>query len=320
ATIDAWVARGARLGRGDADAVLASEVPALDDPDLVLQTAPYAPVGHPDDDYRCYVLARGIDAVLTAVELAPEDASVVHHANLSAVTPWDGGAALLALDDADPGAGFDCNEGKGAGALQGDERKLLGWGPGRGPTLLPAGTGLPLGADDWLLMTVHYNVTGGVAGPAPIRVALRTAEAVDQPLARLKLMDPAWKDGAFEVLPGEVAVHTYEVPVRDAILDGLDPTGGLWVHSASLHMHLRGVTASASLRRAGGGEVRLLDIPRWDFDQQLDYLFREPVLAGPDDTLVVSCTQENVDGTEAVTWGPDTSNEMCGAPLFVSAP
>ena len=79
---------------------------------------------------------------------------------------------------------------------------------------------------------------------------------------------------------------------------------------------------AAELRSAGGGSECMVEVSRWDYHWQLDYLYAKGVPYGPDDQLAVTCEYDNstahqpvVDGVQLaprnVTWGEGSLDEMC---------
>ena len=79
---------------------------------------------------------------------------------------------------------------------------------------------------------------------------------------------------------------------------------------------------AAELRSAGGGGECMVEVSRWDYHWQLDYLYAKGVPYGPDDQLAVTCEYDNstahqpvVDGVQLaphnVTWGEGSLDEMC---------
>ena len=83
------------------------------------------------------------------------------------------------------------------------------------------------------------------------------------------------------------------------------------------HAHLRGKAAMYELATADGKVEKLLDVPRYDFNWQLQYRFAEPVLAPRGSTLTYTAWYDNSannpanpDATKVVGWGEQTYDEM----------
>jgi hypothetical protein len=94
------------------------------------------------------------------------------------------------------------------------------------------------------------------------------------------------------------------------------------IYGVAGHMHLRGVEIRLDLDPGTPRARTLLDIPRWDFHWQDAYYLRQPVDAGPGDTVRVTCRFDNSAGNQPVVngrrlapryvlWGEGTTDEMC---------
>ncbi|MDB4987342.1 MAG: putative monooxygenase, partial [Myxococcaceae bacterium] len=88
------------------------------------------------------------------------------------------------------------------------------------------------------------------------------------------------------------------------------------------HAHAWATRMLASLTPSGAAESCLIDVPDWDYNWQLDYLFSSGVPYGPDDLLHVECDYDNtadnqpvINGqrrpVQAISFGENTLNEMC---------
>jgi hypothetical protein len=82
-------------------------------------------------------------------------------------------------------------------------------------------------------------------------------------------------------------------------------------------MHYRGKSARYELARPDGTQEVLLYVPKYDFNWQLNYQFREPVRIEKGSRLMVTFTydnstknQFNPDPLIAVRWGDRTEEEM----------
>lgn len=83
------------------------------------------------------------------------------------------------------------------------------------------------------------------------------------------------------------------------------------------HAHLRGKVAKYELKTPDGKVEKLLEVPRYDFNWQLQYRLAEPVLAPRGSTLVYTAWYDNSDRnpanpdpTKTVRWGQQTYDEM----------
>jgi hypothetical protein len=83
-------------------------------------------------------------------------------------------------------------------------------------------------------------------------------------------------------------------------------------------MHTLGTHARLDVIR-GGEPTCVLDIPRWDFNWQLFYRFEQPIAFEDGDVLRVSCSYNTETQDAPVTWGIETTDEMCIGYLFETA-
>jgi hypothetical protein len=87
--------------------------------------------------------------------------------------------------------------------------------------------------------------------------------------------------------------------------------------SFSPHMHVRGKAARYEAVLPDGTRRRLLDVPAYDFNWQLQYRLAEPMTLPRGTRLVYSAWYDNSNGnpanpdaTKTVRWGPQTFDEM----------
>lgn len=307
ARIQAWVDAGAPPG----DTRLAPPLPpppaALADVNAEIGLAgDYVP-RHGDhaqhDDYRCFVLPApsDADAFVTAYEVVPGDARVVHH--VIAFQPSSDAAAERArqLDAGEAGDGYTCFGGPGVAA-----ELFAGWGPGGGPTEMPTGTGVPLAGGREVVLQVHYNLAQG-AHPDRTRVRLRLAPRVQRP-GRFVVM----ADQSLSLPPGlEHVEASSEVE--------LDLSVPVTVHGAMPHMHELGRTLRVEAE-ARGQSACLVDVDRWNFHWQNAWWYEEPLELAGVDALSIRCGYDTRSRSDVVTWGEGTADEMCLSFFYVTSP
>jgi hypothetical protein len=97
----------------------------------------------------------------------------------------------------------------------------------------------------------------------------------------------------------------------------LDLRNGFVVHSVLLHMHQLGQRGQVALRRPSGRREVLLSISNWAFNWQRDYRLATPVRFANGDRLSIRCEHRNR-SRRTVTWGEDSSDEMCIGFVYVS--
>ena len=95
-------------------------------------------------------------------------------------------------------------------------------------------------------------------------------------------------------------------------------------------MHLLGRSIYVDVNKGTDQARRILDIPVWDFDNQVSTLVDPPVTLVPGDTLTVTCRHDQslrdrlpaFDGQPEryVVWGEGTTDEMCLGIVLLTRP
>jgi hypothetical protein len=299
------------------------------------QTPDFTPVAVGDelarfDEYRCFRIGAPLDspAYLTGYEVLPGNSALVHHVLVMPVAPdvvtGDGRTneqVLLELDGASPDReGWPCFGAAGEGLEP--EGTPVTWAPGMGPVTYPDGTGVRVETGTILVAQVHYNLAQeSVRGQSDTtEIRLRLAESAAKP-GIFDLPD-AFLETLFEgepasLPPGQAQVpFTWQIPV-DGYL-AYTGTSELQLYGVFPHMHELGRTMTIERVRADQPEAECLgDVPRWDFNWQLFYFYREPITLRAGDQLRVTCNFDTSSRTEATLPGWGTQNEMCLAGLFL---
>jgi len=333
ATLASWADAGAPLG--DPEDAVPIEPPVgfpLEDPDLDFDIGvDYTPDAALTDDYRCFAVPIDVPASRMAVgyRITPGSSRVVHHVIVSLVAAEDA-AALAELDAETPErAGWPCF----GGALpQGSGLELAGrigsWTPGQDGRLTYPGTATPVPADVVAVVSMHYNTLNGLD-------ADRTRVEV--------FFEPEETQAELLPLGGAGAIsRDIEIPAGDdevvisatrtiAEWRGGAPTGDteLWAVGAAAHGHLIMSAHRLTLNAGTAGERILLDIPRWSFHWQGQWLYQEPIPVRASDSLTIDCTYDNSPEhrsevgldprSQTVTWGEGTTDEMCMGGLALVA-
>ncbi len=276
--------------------------------------------GKVDDLHICWAFDLDLteEAWLTGLEVIPGNDQVVHHVRIDVGTPADGARAN------DQGW-WPCE------ATAFGER-AANWVPGARPYTTPSGSGLPLPPGAHLVMSVHYHVP--TDEPQEDRTTLRIAltdQVPERIVQYLKVgndavryedgtgLQPGPNDaaGAEFVIPPDTAGHTESFLWR--VPESLGPVD-VWL--VGHHMHYAAVDAVLTVQRAQPGpgeprEVCLLDVPRWDFDWQLFYVYDDPegqfLRLQPGDVLALRCTYDTTAANTA--WSEVMALEGLDAPV-----
>jgi hypothetical protein len=270
---------------------------ALGEPTLILQMQRmYSPAIN--DEYTCFGLADESGQLYTfperqymlAVQVLPGVPSEVHHVQLHRT----GGA---------PAAGpVSC-----AGIVNSVEN-MFSWRPGSTPLVYPDQSAAEIPAGAGFTIQVHYNATFAVNGTQPdqTRVAFwfQTEGAPMNVVRRQQIF-------------GNVSIPAGNPDVRTTGSGSVGAGSAIVGISPHAHMLATEMTAAASVN---GQDNCLINIPKWDFHWQLDYMFAEPLM-GPAQvrtTCAWNNSAENqpiVNGMQlqprTVAFGEGSFDEMC---------
>ena len=221
------------------------------------------------------------DRWVSAYEILPSERDVVHH-------------VIVRVHE------------KGSEVRKADEGREGYWAiyvPGNGACVYPEGFARKIPAGAKVSFQIHYTPSGK-AKKERLKMGLvfakkaPTYEIRTVPLANPRLSIPP---GAAR----HVETHTQRVPFDIPIM-GFMP-----------HMHNRGAAFKYEVTYADGKTETLLDIPRYDFNWQLRYDYKQPKLIPQGSTMKITAVFDNSTGNKAnpdptklVKWGSQTVDEM----------
>ncbi len=287
ATFNAWVDAGAPEG----DARDLPPLPAhqegwaIGKPDAVFHLPNDVPV--PASGviaYQNYTVDTNFteDKWVQASEIRPGNRGVVHH---------------IIVFIQEPGA--EAAEGRAAARRD----KLSGFAPGEQPKVFPPGTAKLIKAGSKLVFQMHYTPNGKEATDRSYVGLVFAKSPVNQP-----------------VKTGMAVNATFRIPPRD----GNHEVRSSWTAPSDVriidlmpHMHLRGKDFTYTVVHADGRSEVVLSVPKYDFNWQLLYRFREPLRLAKGSRL--DCVAHfdnspnnrfNPDPEKEVLWGPQTWEEM----------
>lgn len=221
------------------------------------------------------------DTWITAAQILPENKTALHHCNLACIDP------VSALSGKFNAAKF-----------------ITGQVPGGEPMNLENGVAFMIPKGAVLVMQIHYVTTGEKTSDQS-SVGLRFAKYdVQKELKHFQC-----HNGTFAIPPGDSAhlVGAKRKFANDATLYGMFS-----------HMHLRGKDMMFDAIYPDGNRERLLAIPNYDFNWQMQYVSRPGAKKFPKGT-VLDCTAHfdnssfnpyNPDPKETVREGQQTYQEM----------
>jgi cytochrome c553 len=321
-TIAAWAASGAPNGDPkDLPALPAfTEGWALGKPDVVLEMQEDYPVpakGTVQYEWL-YIPTNFTEAKwVKSLEIRPGNRSVVHHVLIYYRAKPDGKTPPVARANQkdqsnpppdEPGVSAHPRRSDFAGM---PPRLIATYAPGTNPQVAPEGTAFRLEPGGVLELQMHYTATGqATTDRTKVGITFSTEpsprEVRAQHFMNMTLKLPA---GA-----SDVAVTTDLEFLQDATVWGLFP-----------HTHLRGKKWAYTLELPNGEKKSILSVPRYDFNWQTYYMFKEP-LRVPRGAKIVStawydnsaANKNNPNPNVDVFWGDQTWQEMQYTGILVS--
>jgi len=187
--------------------------------------------------------------------------------------------------------------------MMGNTQILCGTAPGDSPTILPPEVGVKIPKGAKLLFEIHYTPTGKVERDRSSIGMIFSKQppkyvANTNVMAKLNIKIPANDPDHEEQL-------TYAFPMDIRIL------------SVMPHMHFRGKSFEYRIIQPDGKSETILSVPRYDFNWQSIYRFKEPIRLGKGTKLLCIARWDNSknnpanpDPSKTVTWGEQTWDEM----------
>jgi mono/diheme cytochrome c family protein len=186
---------------------------------------------------------------------------------------------------------------------EGDDGFFAAYVPGNSHRMLPPGFAKRLPAGSKLSFQIHYT-PNGKATEDQLKIGL--IFATEEP--RNEVHVAAVAQPRLNIPPGaanHVETKRQVIPVN------------LNVTAFMAHMHVRGKSFKYELTTPDGETETLLDIPRYDFNWQLQYDCAQPRFIPRGSTLTITAAFDNSSGNPAnpdpgktVRWGEQTYDEM----------
>lgn len=254
------------------------------------------------DEYRCFVLPTGLttDQFLTAIEVVPGNAKVVHHV----LVFHDTSVIPMKQDLADPKPGYLSFGGTGSPTSQ-----LIGvYVPGQEPYQFPEGLGIKLLKGGNIILQIHY--------PSYIqneldstRVLLKTTS---QPMRNM-IITPAVNHGQ-SLINGPLYIPADQ---NKSFVSKYPLNNTVTIFAVAPHMHLIGKSIRA-FQVNGADTTPIVYIPNWDFHWQRTYVMRQPIIMQKGSTIwgegKYDNTAQNLNNPNsppiAVSAGEGTKDEM----------
>ncbi len=312
-TIVAWVDQGANEGDAKdlpAAPKLRQEGWAIGKPDVEFPLPQSYKI--PTDgtvDYQHFVVHTNFteDKYIQAAEIMRGNPALVHHVIVSVVEPVNGQLPPEGLLTRNLAVGENQQRTGNAGTANANRNRdsmLIGWAPGMSPLTLKPGMAKLVKKGSALIFQMHYT-TNGVPGEDRTSVGLKFANA---PVEKQFITSGGATARDLVIPPGEANYESKSSFTfsEDAHIWGFMP-----------HMHLRGKDYKYTLVLPDGTSKVVLNVPKYDFNWQLNYWLKTPVAAPKGSRLECVAHHDNSTGnkfnpdpTKEVRWGPQTWEEM----------
>ena len=279
--INQWVSNGAPMG----DTVLAPVKPTynngsqLGTPDLTLTIPTFTvPANQTTDIYQCFAIPTNLvtDKFITALEVVPGNASIVHHV----LVYEDTSGVCAQLDSASPGPGYLNFGGVGSQTAQ----LVGGWVPGTSPSFLPANFGIKLHKNSYLVLQIHYPA-GSNGRNDSTTLNLRLANSVTRQVSMAPILNYYTNINTALSIPAD-SIITFNEHYRLPAVD-------ISVLSVAPHNHLIGQKWLSYGITPANDTIPFIKINNWDFHWQGFYNFRNVMKIPARTTLYAYCTYNN---------------------------
>jgi hypothetical protein len=315
-TIARWVTAGAP--EGDPADLPAPPTYAdgwqIGEPDLVLEMEPYAVPAEGTIQYEWMYIPTNFTEpkYVQAIEIRPGNRKLVHHVlAYYRANPDRQRTPILGLDpQSEPSARTSGLRPRRTDSTP--SRLIATYAPGTLPQVLPAGAAIRLEPGGEIELQLHYS-TNGTAGTDRTKVGF----VFSKDKTPVEIQAGRFLNGKFQIpaRATNVRVDAHVEFRQDAKVWGIFP-----------HSHLRGKQWEYRLVMPDGTERMILAVPRYDFNWQTYYMFREPLDAPKGSRIVSSAWYDNSASNRFnpnpdmdVSWGDQTWEEMQYSGLLYSA-
>ena len=276
-------------------------------------------------DYKFFEIPTNLteDKWLQAFEIRPGDRTVVHHVIAYVRPPAPaGGTAPAAAAQANgprPTPPFSFGQGTRRPAdapkpARGDEENdrpakqnpggwLAGYAPGYSLRVYAPGTAIKIPKGAIITVQIHYTTNGKATSD---RTSIGVKYASEPPKTPLV------------VVPLQTANFVLKAGEPDTRVDAemtINTDVTLW--SAIPHTHVRGKRWQIEATYPDGRSELILNVPKYDFNWQTDYIYQTPLQLPKGTKLKTSAwydnstaNKSNPDPTKDVYWGDQTWEEM----------
>ncbi len=267
---------------------------------------PYTPkftdTDNPKNEYRCFALEHNQTEPFYIKALHPviDNPAMVHHVVLAKAN--DNGL----LEGSTNVDGVDCIEdGAFVGGNYQDAAMLGGWAPGMSPVRFPEDAGMLVRPNEKIVIQMHYYQAESLDDSASDQSGYDFEITTEAP------------QNVVTMFP--LGIQNFTIPAGDesyTITDDFELPVAINIWGVFPHMHVLGKAYDMRTE-----DECLIASDNYDFDNQLTYMYKEPVRLEANTKFSLSCTWDNgasnpnllLDPPQDIGYGERTDEEMCYA-------
>ena len=283
----------------------------IGNPDVVIEMpAAYEIPAHGTIEYTYIIIPSNFktDMWVQALEIRPKDRAHVHHIVLyerQAASKWLREYPIGTPFVPAPREGTKQRSSDGDRIAEGSlaDEWLVGYAPGTQPYILPPGTAFRVSAGSDFVLQIHYTTNGK---PGSDRSKIGLVFSKTPPTKRAFIAGVS--DTNFAIPPG---ASNYSAKAQ------LTLASEAQLLAVAPHMHLRGKAMDMRAVYPTGESETLFDVPKYDFNWQINYYFPAPKLLPRGTKLEVTGVWDNSannrfnpDPSAEVHWGDQSWDEM----------
>jgi mono/diheme cytochrome c family protein len=250
---------------------------------------------------------------LQAIEVRPGNRQLLHHVIVSYEAPPEGPRPAAALKFGPEQRLPQQKDGQRPERKAANPRRMIAsYAPGTDPQFFRPETALRLAPGGTIQLQMHYT-TNGKAGTDRTKIGMIFAK---EPPAH-ELRASAFLNAKLTI-PAGAREHKVDANVemlQDVVVWGMLP-----------HTHLRGIKWEYTIALPDGTTKPLLSVPKYDFNWQTYYMFKEPITVPKGARILSSAWYDNSernpsnpDPKSEVKWGDQTWEEMQYTGIIYSA-
>lgn len=254
------------------------------------------------DEYWNFVITPDIKEPIwvSTMDVKPGNTSIVHHV-IAFLDKKGQGRKLVNSKNGDGKSGYTTT---GGGVGFNPDGALGGWAPGATANRLPDDAGFLIEPGTDIILQVHYNKSGKVEKDQTEIALYLNKNKVTNPV------EIAWMANPFIRIKADDANAKFTQKIKLPV--------AMKIYSVMPHMHLLGKEMRAKAILPDGKQIRLVDVPSWDFNWQLVYYLKEPLTLPKGTEIEIEAVYDNSaknpynpnDPPKTITWGEATTDEM----------